>query len=83
MDTVIKGQVPQTVREQILKVRDTGETNMFNRNAVMRIAIREGWHELVDYLDDRKSWKAYNQLILTGGTEPDSGKDSCADADTI
>jgi len=33
------------VREQILKVRDTGETNMFDTNMVMVIANREEFDE--------------------------------------
>lgn len=78
MDTADKNRVPQTVREQILSVRDTGETNMFDCNAVMRIAGREGWHELVEYLCDRKNWKAYSRLILNGDTKPDNGGDGGA-----
>ena len=56
MDSVIK--------EQILAVRDTGETNMFDVNAVMRIAMREGFYELVVYLQEHKS--EYARFILTG-----------------
>ena len=52
------------VREQILAVRDTGETNMFDVNMVARIAMREGFYELVDYLQDHK--KEYGRFILTG-----------------
>lgn len=40
----------QTIKEQILAVRDTGETNMFDINAVQYIANREGYYELVVYL---------------------------------
>lgn len=56
----------QVVREQILKVRDTRETNMFDRNMVMQIANREGWYELVAYLADNDSHKEYAHFILTG-----------------
>lgn len=59
----------QIVREQILKVRDTRETNMFDRNMVMQIANREGWYELVVYLADNDSHKEYAHFILTGETE--------------
>ena len=31
----------QTIKEQILAIRDTGETNMFDVNAVQYIANRE------------------------------------------
>ncbi len=78
MDTTDKNQMPQTVKEQILLVRDTGETNMFDCNAVMRIANREGWYELVEYLSDHKNWKTYSRLILTGDTKPDDCKDGGA-----
>lgn len=54
------------VRQQILAVRDTGETNMFNLGAVQRIAMREGFYELVSYLEDHK--REYSCFILTGKT---------------
>nr|WP_296480785.1 DUF5049 domain-containing protein [uncultured Acetatifactor sp.] len=59
----------QIVREQILKVRNTRETNMFDRNMVMQIANREGWYELVAYLADSGSHKEYVHFILTGEAE--------------
>ena len=52
------------VKEQILAVRDTGETNMFDVNMVAQIAMREGFYELVNYLQDHK--KEYGCFILTG-----------------
>ena len=52
------------VKEQILKVRDTGETNMFAVNVVAQIAMREGFYELVDYLQDHK--KEYIRFIISG-----------------
>ena len=54
----------QTIKEQILAVRDTGETNMFDVNAVMQIANREGFYELVCYLLDHK--REYSRFIMTG-----------------
>lgn len=68
MDTA-KNQITPTIKEQILKVRDTAETNMFDCHAVMYIANREGWYELVDYLSDRKNWPEYNNSIITGDTK--------------
>lgn len=59
----------QIVKEQILKVRDTRETNMFDHNMVMQIANREGWYELVVYLADSSSHKEYTHFIMTGKTE--------------
>ena len=52
------------VKEQILKVRNTGETNMFAVNTVAQIAMREEFYELVNYLQDHK--KEYSNFILTG-----------------
>lgn len=51
------------IKEQILAVRDTGETNMFDINAVQYIADREGYYELVVYLMNNR--KEYSNFILT------------------
>ena len=52
------------VREQILAVRDTGLTNMFDVNTVQRIAFDAGYYELVNYLEEHR--KEYVHFILTG-----------------
>lgn len=52
--------------EQITKVRDTGKTNMFDVNAVMRIAFDNDWYELTDWLSDRSNRKEYTDLIFIG-----------------
>lgn len=52
------------VREQIMAVRDTGEVNMLDINAVQRIANREGFYELVIYLEEHR--REYASFILTG-----------------
>ena len=54
----------KTIKEQILAIRDTGETNMFDVNAVQHIANREGYYELVIYLMDNR--KEYGKFIMTG-----------------
>ncbi len=66
MDTG-KNQLTPVIKEQILQVLDTTEANMFDCNAVMAIAKREGYDELADYLMDRKNWKAYSNFIVNGG----------------
>lgn len=53
-----------TIKEQILAVRATGETNMLDVNAVMQIANREGFYDLVVYLIDHK--REYSRFIFTG-----------------
>ena len=54
------------IRDQILAIRDTGETNMFDVTVVTKIAIREGYTELRDFLENNK--EAYAHFILTGKT---------------
>lgn len=55
------------VKEQILAVRETGETNMFDVNTVMRIALRKGFYELVIFLTEHRA--EYASFILTGKTD--------------
>ena len=52
------------VREQILAIRDTGLTNMFDVNMVQRIAFEMGFHELVCFIEEHKS--EYVHFILYG-----------------
>jgi hypothetical protein len=62
----------QVVKEQILAIRDTGETNMFDVNAVQAIAAREGFYDLVIYLEEHK--REYCRFILTGKTTDETGE---------
>ncbi len=56
--------VSDKVKEQILAIRKTGQSNMFDVNAVQRLALEAGFHELADFLEaDRKT---YTTFILTG-----------------
>ena len=52
------------IKEQILAVRDTGLTNMFDVNTVQRIANSMGFFELVVYLEEHR--REYAHFILTG-----------------
>jgi hypothetical protein len=54
----------ETVRSEIMKIRASGETNMFHVPTVLRIAAREGYMELVDYLAEHTP--EYAQFILYG-----------------
>ena len=65
-----KTAMTATIIEQILAIRDTGETNMFDVNMVMRIADREGYYELVSYLADNR--REYSRFILTGESREDA-----------
>ena len=57
----------EKIREQILAIRDSGETNMFDTRMVQYIANREGYYELVIYLEEHS--KEYWHFIMTGSEE--------------
>ena len=54
----------EKVKEQILAIRDTGLTNMFDIPMVQRLAYERGYYELVCYLEEHR--KDYAHFILTG-----------------
>ena len=51
-------------KAQVLAVRDTGRTNMFDTRAVQRIAFEMDFFELVVMIEERP--KEYVHFILTG-----------------
>ena len=55
------------IRKQILAVRDTGLTNMFDTKAVQSIAYHKGFYELVIFIEDHQ--KEYVDFILHGKRE--------------
>ena len=55
------------IKQQIIAIRETGETNMFDVRKVQVIALREGYDELLLYLADNIG--AYSRFILTGKEE--------------
>ena len=57
----------ETIRSQILAIRDTGLTNMFDIPMVQRLANDRGYYELVCYLEDHR--KEYAHFIMTGEAE--------------
>ena len=57
------------IKQQILKVRDDGRTNMLDTNGVMYVANDLQLYELVVYLDDRDNRKEYWNFIMTGEAE--------------
>lgn len=56
-----------TIRAQILAIRASGVTNMFDVPRVRREAYDRGYCELVLYLEDHTP--AYCRFIMTGDTE--------------
>ena len=57
----------EKIKEQILAIRDTGLTNMFDVNMVRRLAYERDFYELVTYLEEHR--KEYVRFILTGEEE--------------
>lgn len=54
----------EKIKKQILAIRDTGLTNMFDVNTVQRLAYERNFYELVVYLEGNR--KEYVHFILTG-----------------
>ena len=54
----------ETIREQILAIRDTGLTNMFDVHMVQRLAFDRNYFELVNFLEEHR--KEYVRFILYG-----------------
>lgn len=52
------------IREQILAIRDTGLTNMFDVPMVQRLAFERDMYELVVWLEDHR--KEYVRFIIYG-----------------
>ena len=58
----------EKVREQILAIRKTGRTNMFDVPMVQNIANEMRLYELVVFLEEHRS--EYVHFILTGECKP-------------
>ncbi len=54
----------ETIRNQILAIRDTGLTNMFDVHMVQRLAFDRNYFELVNFLEEH--CKEYVRFILYG-----------------
>ena len=54
----------ETIREQILAIRDIGLTNMFDIPMVQRLANDRGFYEAVNWIEEHRS--EYVHFILTG-----------------
>ena len=54
----------ERVKEQILIIRETGITNMFDLPVVQRLAYERDFFELVIFLEEHP--KEYVHVILTG-----------------
>lgn len=54
----------EKVRKQILAIRDTGLTNMFDTNTVQRLAYERNFFELVVFIEEKR--REYVHFILYG-----------------
>lgn len=54
----------EKIKAQILAIRDTGLTNMFDVTYVQRLAFEYEYYELVMYLEEHK--KEYANFIIFG-----------------
>ena len=54
----------EKIKEQIIAIRDTGLTNMFDTNTVQRLAYERGFYELVVFVEENR--KEYVHFILYG-----------------
>lgn len=61
----------EKVRDQILAIRDTGLTNMFDLPVVQRLAYERGYYELVCWIEEHR--KEYARFIMTGEAEQEDG----------
>lgn len=55
------------IRRQILEIRASGLTNMFDVTMVQRIAFERNFYALVNYLEENRN--GYVRFILTGETD--------------
>ena len=55
------------IREQIMAIRDSGLTNMFDIKAVQRLAYERDFFDLVMFIKEHKA--KYVKFILTGEEE--------------
>ena len=54
----------EKIKEQILVIRDSGVTNMFDVSRVQREAFNNGFYELIMYIENKKA--DYVHFILYG-----------------
>ena len=56
--------IDEQIKEQILDIRDTGLTNMFDGPTVQRLAYDRGFYELVVFIEEHP--EEYVRFILRG-----------------
>lgn len=64
-----KKLITDKIKKQIIAIRDSGETNMFDTHKVQEIANREEFYELVLLIEEKRL--AYINFILNGDESDD------------
>lgn len=54
----------EKIKEQILAIRDTGKTNMFDTKYVQRLAFESHYYELVNFIEEEPD--TYVMFIIWG-----------------
>ena len=57
----------EEIREQILTIRDTGLSNMFDKGAVQKLAFDREMFDLVVFIEEHP--REYVEFILYGNTQ--------------
>ena len=57
----------EKTKQQILAVRDSGQTNMFDLQNVWQIALKNEYDELLDFIED--SPEDYARFIISGNED--------------
>ena len=61
---ILRCGLNMVIKKQILAIRDTGLTNMFDTNMVQRLAYERDFYELVVFIEEHR--KEYVHFILYG-----------------
>ena len=64
VDRVTKMIMTDTVYRQLMEIRNSGETNMFDFPVVQRLAFEREYYDLVMYIEDHRS--EYAHFIIYG-----------------
>ena len=67
VDSCKKLLMTAKVWEQLMTIRQSGQTNMFDTATVQRLAYEQGFFDLVLFIEEHR--KAYVRYILTGHEE--------------
>ena len=62
----------EKIKEQIMAVRASGKTNMFDVPAVQRLAFENDYYELVNFIEENKT--SYINFIFSGKFSAPQGK---------